>query len=379
MKPLSPSIWVSLTTVALVILASFFQLYLQHQRQSRAHEELYLLQQQTATKLTDLENQDQYQINQALQTQVAQTKQVFNQAITVYEKLTDLKKPNLEKDFATILNDLSTLNYATAAAKLAKLDTDIDQAVIAAQAVKGIDIASLTLSTTPPATGYQRQRVNVDGKDFVVDIVAGDLNSTRVIVDTASDSDCRDNCPVLPLATYVSRNGAFAGVNGTYFCPASYPSCAGKTNSFDLLVMNKNKVYFNSDNNVYSANPAVIFSDSSARFVARAQEWGRDTGVDGVISNFPLLLLGGQVQFGGDDDPKKSSVASRPFIATKGSVAYIGIVRGVTVAQCAKVLQSMGMENAMNLDSGGSTALWAGGYKAGPGRDIPNAILFIRK
>ena len=29
----------------------------------------------------------------------------------------------------------------------------------------------------------------------------------------------------------------------------------------------------------------------------------------------------------------------------------------------------------MNLDGGGSTALYDGGYKAGPGRSLPNAII----
>ena len=45
----------------------------------------------------------------------------------------------------------------------------------------------------------------------------------------------------------------------------------------------------------------------------------------------------------------------------------------------SQVLKAMGLENALNLDSGGSVALWSGGYKAGPGRNIPNAILFVRK
>ena len=73
-------------------------------------------------------------------------------------------------------------------------------------------------------------------------------------------------------------------------------------------------------------------------------------------------------------------MVSRPFIAAKGNTVYIGIVRGVTVAGAAQALQAMGMEHAMNLDSGGSTALWVNGsYKAGPGRDIPNAIVFIRR
>jgi hypothetical protein len=182
----------------------------------------------------------------------------------------------------------------------------------------------------------------------------------------------------MSLGSYVARSGAIAGINGTYFCPASYPSCAGKTNSFDLLVMNKNKTYFNSDNNVYSNNPAVIFSGSSIRFVSRALEWGRDTGVDAVISNYPLLVLNSQVVFGGDSDPKSGVKGGRSFVASRGSTAYIGVVHAATIAESARVLQAMGMENAMNLDNGGSTALWAaGGYKAGPGRDLPNALLFV--
>ena len=92
-----------------------------------------------------------------------------------------------------------------------------------------------------------------------MEIIAADLHATRVIVDTASDGDCSNNCPVLPLVDYVSRSSAYAGINGTFFCPTEYPSCAGKTNSFDTLLMNKNKVYFNSANNVYSTVPAAIF------------------------------------------------------------------------------------------------------------------------
>ena len=49
------------------------------------------------------------------------------------------------------------------------------------------------------------------------------------------------------------------------------------------------------------------------------------------------------------------------------------------MGQSAKVLQAMGMDGALNLDQGGSTALWSGGYKAGPGRNIPNAVLLVRR
>lgn len=99
----------------------------------------------------------------------------------------------------------------------------------------------------PPGSGYSYQYVNVEGKSFSVGIVAADLNSTKVIVDTASDSNCSRDCPVLSLGDYVGRNGAYAGINGSYFCPGDYDSCADKKNSFDTLLMNKNKTYFNSD------------------------------------------------------------------------------------------------------------------------------------
>jgi exopolysaccharide biosynthesis protein len=221
--------------------------------------------------------------------------------------------------------------------------------------------------------------VQTDAGAFTVSIISADINSTRVIVDTASDSTCSNNCPVLPLATYVARNNAYAGVNGSYFCPTAYPQCAGKTNSFDLLLMNKNKVYFNSDNNVYSNNPGVVFGGGYIRFLSAVSGWGRDTGIDSMISNYPLLVSGGNVAFGGDSDPKHGSRGNRGFVANRGNNVYIGVVHSVTVAESALVMKALGMENALNLDDGGSTALWSGGYKVGPGRDIPNAILLCTK
>lgn len=326
---------------------------------------------------------DQRVKNQALQKDLSETKKIYADLVKVYESMIDLREGKgkglpMDKTFSSILSDLSSVRYASASGKMVTLQKDI-AAEAAKAALAGVP-ANVPVSNTAPGSGYNRQSVQTSIGTFVVDIVAADLSSTKVIVDTASDSTCTNNCPVLPLGSYVARSGAYAGVNGSYFCPESYPSCAGKTNSFDLLVMNKSKTYFNSDNNVYSQNPAAIFSNGSARFVAHAQDWGRDTGVDSVISNFPLLLINGQNQFGGNSDPKMGSKGSRSFVGAKGSKAYIGVVRNVTVAEMATVLQTLGLDHAINLDSGGSTALWAnGGYKAGPGRSLPNVILFVRR
>ncbi|MBI2019340.1 phosphodiester glycosidase family protein [Candidatus Daviesbacteria bacterium] len=240
--------------------------------------------------------------------------------------------------------------------------------------------APIVINNTPPGSGYSRQTVSVEGQNYTVSIIAADLNSTKVIVDTASDSDCTNDCPVLSLADYAGRNGAWAGINGSYFCPADYANCAGKANSYDTLLMNKNKRYFNSDNNVYSTVPAAIFSAGSARFVSRSLEWGRDTGVDSVIANYPLLIAGSNINFTeAPNEPKFGGKAARTFIASKRNMVYIGVVYNASMGESAKVLHTMGMDGALNLDQGGSTALWSGGYIAGPGRRIPNAILFVNR
>lgn len=245
----------------------------------------------------------------------------------------------------------------------------------------------ITPTSAPPVTsnqlpksGYSSMSVATDVGTFTLDIGVGDVSSTRVVIDTASTSDCTSNCPALPLSTYVSRHGAYAGINGTYFCPAepAYSSC-GANNSFNFLVMNIDKYYFNSSQNVYTSNPGAIFASSYVRFVGSIQEWGRDTSPDGVISNYPLLVFNGNINFSGSSDSKLTIKTVRSFIANKGNLVYIGDVFNASVSDVAHVLHTLGVDNALNLDDAGSATFWYGGYKVGPGRNIPNAILFITR
>lgn len=250
-----------------------------------------------SAELNLVKSEDQFVKNNQLQSEVKDIKSGFSQALKLYEDIVDLRDSRvrvstIEPLFSSVLSDLSQFKYSQSLSKIATLSAKVTQERQKSLAVVGsVNPDNVTENNTPPGSGFSRQKVKVGDSFFVVDIVAADLNSTRVIVDTASEGDCADNCPVLPLGTYVSRNGAFAGINGSYFCPASYPSCASKKNSFDTLLMNKNKKYFNSDNNVYSTVPAVIFSGASARFVTQSQQWGRDTGVDSVLANYPLLVF----------------------------------------------------------------------------------------
>lgn len=339
---------------------------------------------QTKNELDALKSDDQFVRNNNLQKEIDSIQKTYKQSVITYEDLIKLREQTtktqaLDKLYSQVITDLSKRDYVSGSAHLDSLQSGITKLRSEVTAAFTIP-ANVAANNTAPGSGYSRQKVTTDFGEFLVDIVAADLNSTRVIVDTASDSDCRDNCPVLPLGDYAGRSGAFAAINGPYFCPASYPSCAGKTNTFDTLIMNKKKTYFNSDNNVYSSVPAVIFSGSSGRFVGASSEWGRDTGPDSVIAAQPMLLSGGNVVFGGDSEIKRAGAGSRSFIGTKGSTVYIGVVHNANVAQVARILKTMGIEYALNLDSGGSTALMSGGkYVVGPGRALPLGILLVRK
>ena len=326
----------------------------------------------------DLKNSDQVKINKDLQTQIGLVDKTFKDSIGAYESMLEIqKRDDLEKQWAAILADVAKIDYQAAGDKLTKLKAAIDKvkADLAAVPIP----ANLPASNTPPSAGFAKQVVNVDGADFVVDIVSADLKSSKLIVDTASDGNCTDNCPVNSLDFYAKRSGAYAGINGPYFCPDTYPNCAGKKNSFDTLLMNKNKVYFNSDNNVYSTNPVAIFSTTS-RFIDQGSGWGRDTGVDSVIMGRPLLVYNNSMTFNGNSDVKETSKGNRAFMAGTDALVYIGVVHNATVAEVAKVIVKMGIRNAINLDSGGSTAMWVNGkYVDGPGRGLPFGVLLVRR
>lgn len=337
------------------------------------------------TEIDRLNNEDLRKQNIATRKDMEELKSSFRSAVAAYEQVLYLQDRGSKittelSKFSSILSFLGKNDLASALKITKELVAEIDKekARLAALSAPSIP-ANVPEIKDAPASGYRRQKVTVGSSSFLVDIVSADLNSTRVVVDTASDGTCTNNCPILPLATYVSRSGAFAGINGTYFCPETYPSCVDKKNTFDVLVMNKNKVYFNSDNNVYSTVPVAIFSGNSGRFIGASSGWGRDTSVDGVIANRPLLVLDGNVMFGGGGEEKEASRGNRSFLGASGNTGYIGVVHGASVAETAKVLQAMGVKSAINLDDGGSTALWSGGYKVGPGRNLPNVVLFVRK
>lgn len=336
-------------------------------------------------KLAALQQEEELLKNRKMSEEIDNIQKTYSAASKTYEELIKLraltKTTPLDEQYAEVILLLSKQNMSSASALLTDLNTKIKTERAKAEASAAPKIPeNATFSNAAPGGGYARQYVKNEYGTYMVDIIAADLGSKKIIVDTASDGTCGNDCPVMSLGAYAGRSGASAGINGPYFCPASYPQCADKKNSFDTLLMNKNKVYFNSDNNVYSTVPAVIFQSGSARWVSQSLQWGRDTGPDSVIASQPLLLMNGNVTYGNDSDIKRTGKGSRSFIGSTGATVYIGVVHNANVAEVAQVLKTLNIQNALNLDSGGSTALWNGGrYIVGPGRDLPFGILIVNR
>lgn len=183
-------------------------------------------------ELDAIRNDDQVKKNNALSQEIQDIQSTYKQAVGVYEALIDLRAQTkdtakLEEALAGGLRLLSERRWASASAVLTAVATTIEttKATLAARVAIPANVLE---KNTAPESGYSRQSVKTDAGVFLVDIVAADMGSTRVIVDTASNETCTRDCPALALSEYVSRSGAFAGINGSYFCPADYPSCADK-------------------------------------------------------------------------------------------------------------------------------------------------------
>lgn len=245
-----------------------------------------------------------------------------------------------------------------------------------------------TLTPTPPYTGalgsgYSKISVATEKGTFTVYALSVDLGGARVITDTANDGDCGNGCATLALSGFVSRNGGYAGVNGTYFCPSAYPECSSKTNSFDFPVYNTRLgKWINAGNLFWNSRAIVYFDGSGAHYLQNASGFGG--AVTAGIVNYPGLLDGGNVQV--DDNQsglsdKQKAKGTKVGIGIKNSSnVIVAIALNVNMQEFAYVFKAIGATGALNLDTGGSTALYYNGkYILGPGREIPNAIIFAPK
>jgi hypothetical protein len=226
---------------------------------------------------------------------------------------------------------------------------------------------------------YERKTISTSRGSFLIDLLVINLGnpSLRVITDTANDDDCFSDCPTKPLMAYIQEHNGFAGIHGTYFCPPDYGQCAQKLASFDFPVYNTRLGKFINASKLFWSGRAMIAFDASnkAYFFPEVNSFG-GVNLRAAIVNYPALLANSKVIVNVEGYTQKGS---RGAIGFRGHLLYLVIGRNASIADMAYVMQALGAENAMNLDGGGSVAMvYNGAYKVGPGRSLPNAIIFVQ-
>lgn len=246
-------------------------------------------------------------------------------------------------------------------------------------------------STASPVKAVLRTIITSRGT-FAVDQLSFDRTAAlKVMTDTGTDGDCTTNCAVFSLGTYVTRHNGLSGIHGTYFCPTDYASCAGEANSYLYPVYNSfSKIMTNDVRIKFTTQPMVVFDTANKPYyyhdtrdfvsVASFQS-SKGVTLRSAISNGPALIEGGKnILNTAELDSKQSTVHSyRGALGYQGPTIYLLVVHSATVIDSAAVLDAMGLDYAINLDGGGSTALYtAGTYILGPGRNLPNAIMITK-
>ncbi len=234
---------------------------------------------------------------------------------------------------------------------------------------------SKPVSNTPPGAGYSNITINTPRGNFNTQILV--LDGPKMFTDTASDGNCDNDCPVKSLADFATQNGAFAGINGTYFCPDTYPECQSKKNTFDFPVYNSRLNHWINEDKLFWDNRALIYQDGSQyHFVKNAKDFHGS--LSAGIANYPALLDHGNPVVGDYAlSDKQKTKGTKVGLGLNGNRVYIVLAQNVDMDDFAATFKSLGALDALNLDTGGSTAFWLGGrYLAGPGRNLPNAVLF---
>ena len=128
----------------------------------------------------------------------------------------------------------------------------------------------------------------------------------------------------------------------------------------------------------------LIFNGKTPTYYRRAYVYGQgptaNLPITAGITMFMLLLQGGAIlDISAEQTAKQQEREMKGSIGTDGTYIYLVITENASLVESQYVLQALGVQDALNLDGGGTSAMWINGqYTVGPGRLLPNAILLTK-
>ncbi len=245
-------------------------------------------------------------------------------------------------------------------------------------------------------SSYQHQKLTLEGSTFSLDIIEIDLSNPNLKIKTlaAGDIPCLGTCPAKSLADYVFSHNAFTGFTGSYFCTGS--SCGGNNYYFFPVYDSQRQLMINDDQLKYwTTGPLIAFDENnrfyyfkdSRDFKSQANfETQYGVKLQAAIGNKPRLLensfntlIDWEVDVSQRNSRlRRNAIAYRddPQNPGQGKLSLIS-VNTASLDDLVRILQHLGFEYALNIDGGYSSAMiYNGEYMLGPGRNLPNAIIF---
>jgi len=240
---------------------------------------------------------------------------------------------------------------------------------------------------------YEYRKVTTPAGSFNVHVITLDRRSYKMKTLVAAAADCADRCAAKTLADYARQAGAAIGIHGTYFCPPDYSDCAAKTYSFLWPVFDSSSGQMrNSDNIKFHEAPIIAsYADGRLAYYRRANAYASlaafeavyGSPIEAALANYPGLMEDGSIIVESEprlEDGQRTIKGTRGAIGFNADKIFLVVANGATVVDLAGIMSALGASDALNLDGGGSAALLYGGaYKTGPGRLLPNAVVFIRR
>ncbi len=236
-------------------------------------------------------------------------------------------------------------------------------------------------------SSYQRRVVISSLGSFTVDIISIDLRNPKLKIKTlaAADANCASNCPAKSVGSFYAKAHGFAAINGTYF-----DTSVAKRNYYFFPVYDSlKKIFINADQLKYPTTGPIMAFDTNNKFYYfkdsrdfKSIEYFEQTTsarLQAAIGNKPRLIeqtFNYLIEW--EVDEKQMTVKTlRNAIGYANNMMYLVVAHNATVPDLGEIMVALGSEYAINLDGGGSAALiYDGEYIVGPGRYVPNAIVF---
>lgn len=253
-----------------------------------------------------------------------------------------------------------------------------------------------------PSLGYSRKVVKTDAGSFNVDIISADLNTTKVILDSSEDVGCHpinNPCKPVSLAQHAQRSGAYAGINGGFIGETDIELNRNKhflhwrrrdyfeansecgwtkvqLTSGEIRLQDKHCQPQEGEQYIYGGNEVFVFGPGTSYFLGELKNWPVTYSVDSVIHSYPILIKDGHPA----PCTNRGDRRLKTFLGTAEDKVYMGVIYNADDCDFLKNLNALGIQNALQLDAGSSTAFWYQGRDIlGQGNILGDVILFVRR